>query len=100
MRPCQSGVWAKSASSGDSGGYTFQITGYVGDFYGTGNYNNSTGKFTGNLICNAVNDYCGTKSFRWCGSDSNLAWNAARQTFGNRIAGVSNLPVDTVVRLW
>lgn len=50
-------------------------------FIGTGSYNNSTGTFSGSLICdpiaNAAWVICGSGGNHWCGSDGSCAYNWA-----------------------
>ena len=106
---CQSGSWKKaSGSSGSIGGFTFSINDYSPTllFYGVGNYNSSTGTFTGELICDpqTVHINCGSGERRWCGSSASCAGGLANESYNNyitsRMVGTSALPIGTVTVKW
>ncbi len=99
----------------DVGGYTFGIpaisvipgsaNGGGSWFYGSGRYDSSTGKFSGDLICDPVREdplSCGNEGTVWGGSNQDYARVVASSCCGgsNKVVQVVDLTVIDVVQKW
>lgn len=94
--------------------YTFRITGYSELFQGRGIYDEISGTFSGEVICDpvSVTSYCGANGHQRCGDSASCAWNIAAYSggtpstwtaspsyyyrYGAGVADVSGLPVNSV----
>ncbi len=101
-----------TGSSGSYGRYTFKMDGYATSylFYGTGNYNSSTGRFSGLFHCDAsYNGSCGV-AYHWnCGTDASCAYKCTNGDYaggcplgivGFGFTDVTSLPINTVTQKW
>jgi len=99
---CQSGSWRKAqGSSSDIGQYYLRINGYSSIYFGYGKLEGD--KFSGNIQC-TTNSKCGAGGFYWCGSNTSCAANYvfdnAYGYYGGAVAGVHEIPVNSVTKLW
>lgn len=99
---CQSGSWKKAqGSSGGIGQYYLKINGYSSTYFGYGKLDGD--KFSGNIQC-TTNSKCGAGGFYWCGTNTSCAANYvfdnAYGYYGGAVAGVLEIPVNSVTKLW